>query len=169
MLATPSFSPISRQRCRRLLAGAALLLPAAMGACAPRPVVGSAPIPPIPAGEGRIWVYRDFIPSESLNMTEVTFNGVYAGYSQLGGAFYRDVPPGVYHVAVNSYGVDFNQSTNIGLVPGQQAYIKIELLRDWATGYGFGFTAGRDTFYARQMPIRLARAQIAQSFYDGGS
>lgn len=168
MSATPIFSPISRQ-CRCLLACAAFLVLAAVGACAPRPVVSSAPIPPVPAGEGRIWVYRAYIPSETLNMTEVTFNGVYAGYSQLGGAFYRDVPPGIYHVAVNSYGIDFNQSTDIAVVPGEDVFIKIESLRDWATDYGFGFTAGRDTFYARQIPFGLARAQIGQSFYDGGS
>lgn len=152
-----------------LSVGATCLFVATFGGCVPRPTVGSAMIPPIPPGEARVWVFRDYIPSESLNMTAVTMNGVYAGYSQLGGAFYRDVPPGVYHVAVDSYGVDFNQSTNIAVVPGQQAYIEIESLRDWATGYGFGFTAGRDTFYARQIPIELARAQIVQSFYDGGS
>lgn len=159
---------ITRRR-RWLSVGAACLFVTTFDGCVPRPTVGSAMIPPIPPGEARVWVFRDYSPSESLNMTAVTMNGVYAGYSQLGGAFYRDVPPGVYHVAVNSYGVDFNQSTNIALVPGEQAYIKIELLRDWATDYGFGFTAGRDTFYARQIPIQLARAQIAQSFYDGGS
>jgi hypothetical protein len=152
-----------------LLAGTLCLVLDALGGCVPRPIVAAAAIPPIPPGEARVWFYRDFIPSETLNMTAVTLNGQYAGYSQLGGAFYRDVPPGIYHVAVNSYGVDFNQSTNIGLVAGQQAFIKIESLRDWATDYGFGFTAGRDTFYARLIPTELARAQIAQSFYDGGS
>lgn len=159
---------VRRQR-SWLFAGATCLLLAALGGCVPRPTVASAVIPPIPPGEARVWFYRDFIPSETLNMTAVALNGVYAGYSQLGGAFYRDVPPGVYHVTVNSYGTDFDQSTNIALVPGQQAYIKIESLRDWATDYGRGFTAGRDTFYARLIPTLLARAQIGQSFYDGGS
>ena len=125
--------------------------------------------PPIPAGEARIWFYRDYLPSETLNMTKVTMNGVYAGYAQLGGAFYRDVPPGAYHVEVESWGRDFNQSTNVALVPGQEAYVKIELLRSWATSPGFGFTAGRDTFYARLIFPQIARAEIAQSFFDGGS
>ncbi|MGH7045730.1 MAG: hypothetical protein ACREE2_04985 [Stellaceae bacterium] len=156
-------------RPRRLAPGAVGLLFAALCGCVPRPTVATVSIPPIPAGEGRVWVYRDYQPSESLNMTAVTMNGAYVGYSQLGGAFYRDVRPGVYHVAVNSYGTDFNQSTNIAVVPGEQVYVKIETLRDWATGYGRGFTAGRDTFYARLIPTGLARMQIAQSFYDGGS
>ena len=95
-------------------------------------------------------------------------NDIYAGYSQLGGAFYRDVPPGVYHVAVDSFGTDFNQSTNVALVPGQEAYIKIELLRSWST-YGNLSTIGRDTFYARLILPQLARAEVAQSTFDGGS
>ncbi|HTV46253.1 MAG TPA: hypothetical protein VMF05_13150 [Stellaceae bacterium] len=153
---------------RWLDAVAGLLLVALCG-CVPRPTVASVSIPPIPAGDGRVWVYRDYEPSESLNMTAVTMNGAYVGYSQVGGAFYRDVRPGVYHVAVNSYGTDFNQSTDIAVVPGEQVYIKIESLSDWATDYGRGFTAARDTFYARLVPIGLARFEIAQSFYDGGS
>jgi len=151
-----------------LLLGALFGLAALCG-CTRSPTVGSIVAPPIPAGEARIWFYRDYLPSETLNMTKVTMNGVYAGYAQLGGAFYRDVPPGAYHVEVESWGRDFNQSTNVALVPGQEAYVKIESLRSWATSPGFGFTAGRDTFYARLIFPQIARAEIAQSFFDGGS
>jgi hypothetical protein len=159
---------LGARRRRLWLAAASSLLLAAIGGCAPRPTVGSVSVPPIPANEGRVWVYRDYIPSESLNMTEVTMNGVYAGYSQLGGAFYRDLPPGVYHVAVESYGKDFDQSTNIALVPGEQVYIKIESLRSWSS-FGLRTEIGRDTFYARLIPTELARAEIGQSLFDGGS
>ena len=131
-------------------------------------MVGLTVVPPIPPGEARLWVYRTYVPSETLNMTKVTLNGAYAGYAQLGGAFYRDLPPGLYHVEVASYGRDFDQSTNVALVAGQQAYIKIESLRSWATMYGFGFTAGRDTFYARLMLPQIAQAEIVRSFFDGG-
>jgi hypothetical protein len=140
-----------------------------MAACARNPPVGAVALLPIPAGEARVWFYRVYLPSETLNMTRVTMNGVYAGYAQLGGAFYRDVPPGVYHVEVESFGRDFNQSTNVALVPGQEAYVRVDSLRSWATMPGFGFTAGRDTFYARLIPNQLARSEISQSFFDGGS
>jgi hypothetical protein len=159
--------PIRRQR-RRLGVSAAIIMLVTISACAQRLTVSSAPVPPIPAGEARVWVYRDYLPSETLNMTAVDLNGAYAGYSQLGGAFYRDVPPGIYHVTVESFGKDFNQSTSVALVPGQQAYIKIETLRSWSS-YGTRSAIGRDTFYARLIPELLARAEIAQSFYDGGS
>jgi len=96
-------------------------------------------------------------------------NGVYAGYAQLGGAFYRDVPPGSYHIEVESYGKDFNQSAEVALVAGQEAYVKVDSLRSWASDYGVGRTIGRDTFYARLMLPQIARAEIAQSFFDGGS
>jgi hypothetical protein len=77
----------------------------------------------------------------TLNMTKATMNGVYAGYAQFGGAFYRDVPPGIYHVEVESYGKDFDQSTNVALVPGQDAYVNIESLDSWSTLVGAGYVA----------------------------
>jgi hypothetical protein len=152
---------------RRLLLVAVAV--AILAGCARSPTVGSIAPPPIPVGQARIWVYRVYLPSDTLNMTKVTMNGVYAGYAQLGGAFYRDVPPGIYHIEVNSYGRDFNQSTNVALVPGQEAYVKIDSLDSWSTIIGAGFVAKRDTFYARLMLPQIARFEMAQSFYDGGS
>lgn len=151
---------------RRSFVGVACLLLTIVGACSPLPTVNSAVIPPIPPGMARIWVYRTFLPSETLNMTAVQFNGAYAGFAQMGGAFYRDVPPGIYHVTVDSYGVDFNQSTNVAVVPGQQVYIKIESLRSWVE---CGRRCQRDTFYAWLIPTPVALAEIGQSFYNGGS
>ena len=146
----PMATSISR-RPLRLLRIAALLGMATIAACARNPPVGSVSVPLIPPGEARIWFYRVYLSSDTLNMTKVTMNGVYAGYAQLGGAFYRDVPPGIYHVEVESYGKDFDQSTNVALVPGQDAYVKIESLDSWSTLVGAGYAAARDTFYARLM------------------
>ena len=159
--------PVKLRGFRRLvvLAAAAALL---VG-CARGPTVGSIAPPPIPAGKAKLWFYRVYLPSDTLNMTKVTMNGVYAGYAQLGGAFYRDVPPGIYHIEVSSYGKDFDQSTNVALVPSQEAYVKINSLDSWSTIIGAGFVSKRDTFYARLIFPQIARAEIAQSFYDGGS
>jgi hypothetical protein len=142
---------------------------AALVGCARNPIVASVSVPPIPPGEARLWFYRLYIPSETFNMTKVSMNGAYAGYAQLGGAFYRDVPPGVYHIEVESYGRDLNQSTNVALVAGQEAYVRIDSLRSWATDHGKGRTVGRDTFYARLILTQTALAEIAQIFFDGGS
>lgn len=147
---------------------AALCLPA-VGGCARSPTVQTASIPPISAGDARIWIYRSFIPSDSLNLAQVSINGVVAGYAQAtGGAFYRDVPPGRYHVSVQSFGQDFNQSANIALAAGQEAYIRIESLSDWSSG-GDLTSFKRDTFYARLVDPDRGRAEVARSTFDGGS
>jgi hypothetical protein len=159
----------SRALQRRLLsAGAICVLLATGNGCAQAPTTASAAIPPIPAGEARVWFYREFIPSESLNMTAVSLNGAPVGYSQLGGAFYRDVLPGQYQVTVESFGRDFSQYANIAVVAGQEAYIKIESLRSWSS-QGERSNIGRDTFYARPVLPQIARAEIARSTYEGGS
>jgi hypothetical protein len=62
-----------------------------------------------------------------------------------------------------------DQSTNVALVPGQDAYVKIESLGSWSTFVGAGYVAARDTFYARLMLPQIARSEIVQSFFDGGS
>ena len=53
--------------------------------------------------------------------------------------------------------------------PGQDAYVKIESLSSWSTFVGAGYVAARDTFYARLMLPQIARSEIVQSFFDGGS
>jgi hypothetical protein len=156
----PNFRGLVLALAVAILAGCTIL-----AGCALRPTVASVAAPPIPSGYARIWVYRIYL----LNMTKVTLNGVYAGYAQLGGAFYRDVPPGTYHVEVASWGKDFDQSTNVALVPGQEAYVRIDSLDSWSTIIGAGFVTKRDTFYARLIFPQVARAEMAQSFYDGGS
>ena len=167
---TSSLPPTRNSRPLRLTVFVSLAMVLAMVAgCARNPTVGSVSVAPILPGEARLWFYRVYLPSETLNMTKVTMNGVYAGYAQLGGAFYRDVPPGSYHIEVESYGKDFNQSAEVALVAGQEAYVKVDSLRSWASDYGVGRTIGRDTFYARLMLPQIARAEIAQSFFDGGS
>ena len=77
--------------------------------------------------------------------------------------FYRDVPPGHYHIAPQSYGRDFNQDKDIELGAGQQVYVKIVSLRAWELGVG-GDEANfdRDTFYAWLMPAEVAQSEIAR-------
>src|SRR5215831_21159447 len=57
-------------------------------ACATPPVPQTAAPPP---GQARIWFYRLWNPSESLNVANIDVNGVYVGSVEPGGAFYRDV------------------------------------------------------------------------------
>jgi hypothetical protein len=121
----------------------------------------AAPLPP--AGQARIWFYRDWEPSESLNLANIDVNGSYFGSVANGGVFYRDFPPGHYHIAPQSYGHDFNQDKDIELGAGQQVYVKIVSLRAWELGVGGDESNfDRDTFYAWLIPAEVAQAEIAR-------
>jgi hypothetical protein len=146
-------------QCAVLLATAACAQPAATTAVS---------IPPVPGGEARIWVYRDNEPYAGKGLPAVGMNGGVVGVAQLGGAFYRDVPPGHYTVTVESTGRDFEQIANLDVAPGQEAYVKIVSNPEWVGG-GDTFTYERPTFYAWRMPTDAARADVARlAFYGGG-
>ncbi len=146
---------------------AALVLLSTSTYSAPAPA-SAATVPPIAPGHARIWIYRDYQPSESLNLATVRINGAVTGYAQAaGGSFYRDVAPGDYLVSVDSFGRDTNQSTDLNLAPGQEAFIKIESLRAWSD-YGERTSIQRDTFYARPVAPQLAVHEMAHIPYYGG-
>ena len=150
---------------RRWLQWASSLVLIAAG-CADPPVevqVASA-APSVPAGQARIWFYRNWLPSESLNLANIDVNGSYYGSVANGGAFYRDVPPGHYHIAPVSYNRDVNQNRDVDVAPGQQVYIKILTSQSWD---GACRDCVRDTFYAWLIPQEVAHAEIVRD--HGGS
>ena len=163
---TPTGSSTSRKNAglpgrRRLLWASALLLIAT--GCAARAPVAEAPIP---AGQGRIWVYRIWLPSESLNLANIEVNGVYFGAVENGGAFYRDIPPGNYHIVPASWAHNPDttpyMNTNVAVVPGQQVYIKIVDLTSWAISVSGSRNFQRDAFWAWMIPPEVAQAEIAR-------
>lgn len=122
---------------------------------------------PAAAGTARIWFYRDYEPSVSLNIANVALNGALAGSVQPdGSAFYRDVPTGHYHITVESFGTDVNQAKDIDLAPGQEAYVKV-LASDWISG-GDMTSFRRDTFYISLVPPQVARAELSNHPLRGG-
>jgi hypothetical protein len=134
-----------------------LLALIAPGCAAPRP---SAQIP-VPPGEARIWVYRNWLPSESLNLANIAVNGAYFGSVENGGVFYRDVPPGSYHIVAESWAHDpKRQDTNVTLAAGQQAYIKVVDLTSWAVSVSGSKDFARDSFWAWLIPAPAAQAEI---------
>jgi hypothetical protein len=144
----------------------ALLLSAAN--CAQPALTSAIAIPPIPAGEARIWIYRDNEPYAGKGLPAVAANGGYIGQAELGGAFYRDVAPGHYHVTVETFGVDVNQTADFDLPAGRAAYVKIVSNPSWVS-YGLENQIERPTFYAWLIPNEVAQADIAHlAFYGGG-
>ena len=138
------------------LVGLLVMLPAA--ACT-TPAVPQVTAPP--PGQARIWFYRLWNPSESLNVANVDMNGVYVGSVEPGGAFYRDVSPGVYHVMLQNQYFDYNQNTDVAVVPGQQVFVAVLDLTSWANAVsGSQWYVRRDAWYARLVPPQYALAQI---------
>ena len=150
-------------------AGAAILL-LAMAACAQLPTTASVTIPPIPTGGARVWFYRDWGLYDALATPYLRMNGAIVGVSEPGGAMYRDLAPGQYHVTVDNYLSDPDQSRYVYLFPGQQAYFKIVSLKNWiANGNRFSSDFHRDTFYVLQIAPEVAQGDVARSeFYGGG-
>jgi Protein of unknown function (DUF2846) len=128
------------------------------GCAAPRP----SPETGVPPGQARIWVYRNWLPSESLNLANITVNGAYFGSVENGGVFYRDVPPGTYHIAPESWAHDpKRQDANVSLLAGQQAYIKVVDLTSWAVSVSASKNFQRDAFWAWLVPAQAAQREIA--------
>jgi hypothetical protein len=165
-LVPPICSAPPRQSLR---AGAAfILLAAANGCAAPVPPTASVAIPPVPPGEARIWFYRDYEPYADRGRPSVALNGTYAGIAELGGAFYRDVPPGRYLATVETYGIDFNQVANFDIASGQEAYVRIVSNPSWYQD-GDRRTFQRPTYYAWLIPSDAAHADVAHLSFYGGS
>jgi hypothetical protein len=167
----------STMRCRwpLRLGGAFLLL--AIAACAQPPLTDSVAIPPIPAGEARVWFYRPVDAFDSLNTPYIRMNDAIVGISLPNGASYRDVPAGQYHIVVDSYLNSPEQDANVALVPGQELYVEVVSLRNWIGGGGGGGGGqngggsdngyGRDTFYVWLVPPEAARPAVAKSAFYG--
>src|ERR1700686_4422811 len=129
---------------RRLrLGGAVLLLALTIMGVAPRGLALAAAanppgLAPVSPGMARIWIYRDYEPYQTLARPYVRLNGAIAGISEPGGALYRDVVPGTYTVTVDSDGTDQRQFVTVAAAGGEQVFVKILSLADWAGGGGGG-------------------------------
>jgi hypothetical protein len=144
-----------------------LLLPAAAVAQPPAaPYLNAGP----PPGMARIWFFRDLNPNETLAMAYIRLNGAVAGVSEAGGAFYRDVAPGRYHISVDSYVEDRHNEADVALAPGMEAYAKVLPLDDLVQGGGGAVGGGyrRNTFVVWLYPPEVGRAAVAHSYFTAG-
>ena len=137
-------------------------------ACAQLPLTSSALIPPIPAGDARLWFYRDGGPRETQERPYLRLNGQIAGISEPNGVFYRDVALGHYEVTVDSYLSTYvNQFAEIDLAAGQEAYVKVLSQGHWIGGEVGGVDV--ENFYTQVIPAEAARADASRRPFYGGS
>ena len=144
------------------------LLPAAAFAQPPAaPYLNAAP----PPGMARIWFFRDLNPNETLAMAYIRLNGAVAGVSEAGGAFYRDVAPGRYHISVDSYVDDRHNEADVVLAPGMEAYARVLPFDDIVQGGGGRGGGGgyrRNTFVVWLYPPEVGRAAVTHSYFTAG-
>jgi hypothetical protein len=77
----------------------------------------------------------------------------------LAASFIAIVPGGRYHISVDSFASDANQSQDIDLAPGQEAFAKILASNSWGSS-GSTRSFQRDTFYVSLVPPQTARAEL---------
>src|SRR5436190_17706186 len=90
----------------------------------------------IAPGYTRVWILRQYEPSESLRTPVMYINGAPIGASQPGTIFYRDLPAGAYRVTVDSCTKDFGQVADVNLAPGMQVYLEIQSLSSSMRAWG---------------------------------
>jgi hypothetical protein len=149
--------------------GSAIFLLATSACIASPPPTASIAIPPIPAGDARVWFYRPLDAYDSNGTPYIRMNDAIVAVSIPEGASYRDVPAGPYHIAVDSYLDDKNQDKDVQLAAGQELYVKVVSLRSWITSSGGGGPDGgggdygRNTFFVWLIPPETARSEIARA------
>ncbi len=163
---TTNPDPLSRWLLRT---GAAILLLATAGGT-PAPAQTASYLPQIPPQQARIWFYRELNYNGTQARPYLRLNGAVIGISEPGGSFYRDVAPGNYHITVDSYGVDYNQTRDVDLLPGQEVFAKVVSNDNWVDfgGSGRGSSFHRDTFYVWTLPPQVAHWEMGQTRFFGG-
>ena len=125
----------------------------------------AATIPPPASGNARIYVYRPLASFQDTAYTKIYFNGREVAPSAPGSVFYRDVPPGQYHITALSTGIYPNQFKTVTVGPGDTVYAEIQSTTSWAE------TMSGPSFYTFAVVIRppaVARAQMQGLRYTPG-
>ena len=120
--------------------------------------------PALAPGYARVWILRQYEPSESLRTPPMQINGAQIGASQPGTIFYRDLPAGAYRVSVDSCTKDFGQVADVNLAPGMQVYLEIQSLSSSMRAWG---CLVNEDFYVRQIDPARAQVYLPQLAYLG--
>lgn len=114
-----------RQLLSQLVPGVALSL---LG-CASDPHPGPlGAVSSVPAGMGRIYVYRENKFYDALVWTAISLNGGVVGSSAPGTVFYRDLTPGRYRIAARSDQLYPDQAKTVLVEAGKSLFVRVTAL-----------------------------------------
>ena len=123
-----------------------VVLALALAGCAPTPRLGEvAARLPLAAKNARLFIYRDYDLSQSLQWVPVEVNGAEIGDIGLGHVVVCDLPPGIYTIAPRAEYLWPDQAKTVRVEAGQAIYAKVGNL--WTTGSGTG-------------PVKLAALRV---------
>lgn len=145
-----------RTRLFRMIPG--LLLAAWLGGCDTATQAMQGPVAPVPAGEARLYFYRDANAYDGTQWTTVSLNGVPIGASGLGTVFYRDVVPGTYRIEVRSDKLYPDQDKTVRVAPGSTTFVKVQTQPYWGQS---GWLWQGNTFLVAIVDPAIARQQIS--------
>ena len=140
-----------------------LLFILALAACVeagPRFAAVADSLPPIPAGEARIYFYRILEPYEGDVPTIAFLNGMAVGVTQAGAVLYRDVAPGTYEIKVASDTAFPNQFKTMSIAAGETLYVRVETLESWGCRGKAASACIFTTFAVSLVPSETARQEM---------
>ena len=148
---------------RGLLFGLVLML----AGCARPPLFAQAGpgLAPIPAGEARIYLYRNLEIYESIAPTEAYLNGKQVGVAWPGAVLYRDVAPGTYLIAVHSEGWYFDQFKTVTLKAGDTLYARVDSLHAWYCEGIINTGCPYETFVVNLIAPQVAASEILPLYF----
>jgi Protein of unknown function (DUF2846) len=113
----------------------------------------------VPAGKGRLYIYRENKFYDALVWTAVSLNGTVVGSSAPGSVFYRDVAPGTYRIAARSDQRYPDQAKTVVVTPGMTVFVRIAV----APAYGKSDLQWLgNTFVVQIVDPAVARLQMSR-------
>ena len=108
----------------------------------------------VPAGSGRIYLYRTTVLGVAVT-PEIKVNGEVIGRAIAGGFVYVDRPPGNYEIMTST---EVDRKLSLTLVEGQTRYVRLNI--------SIGFFVGH--VYPELVEAQIGREEIRDTSYTGG-
>jgi hypothetical protein len=122
------------------------------------PALAQEAVPPIPAGDARVWIMRILEPGVAPHAPMVTVDGAPMAISAQATMFYRDVPAGMHVFNVENCTGNVPSAQRLNLAPGQEVALQVTQIQDTAP---FDCIPA-DVFYLSPIPSRLMPYYTAQ-------